>query len=656
MYYSLDLETYGKVEGLSLQTQFHPRKSVGVDGCRRADLIQCAGLTYRAGGTPGSRDGLRSTVLPWDERGRDILRRWLEYIREVDGTLLLMNAAFDIQYLRFCDKRIRKILRPPMKIWDLSITNALNDPERPERSLKDISLILGLGAYTEKPDDRHPSKYAIDLHRYVVEDTEKTLLSQEILEERLEKRGIPISPECRAFYNDTLWSLIGMSEAGVAMNLTSLRTLDRQLTRRRETFWEACRESGLLLANKGRITGADKQKRAFMGEVFALDGMPTPALTDTGKIKISDEQVLTALTSLPRIIRYQGGAKGEICRQEYVSYLRRLKAMRFYSKLQKLQGTYVGRLLWGGKTGPHNASRHIKGVVYPSWFPVPTREKDSSGSEGGTRQMRLSARGPAIQTFPPPVKRCCTSRWKDGVLLGIDASQLELRGAALLSGDPLMMDDYERGVDRHRSTAELFVELGVISQTDLDLRPAFWRQVGKTTNFAVLYKCGASKLVELIVQATGERLPVPTMQKVISAYYEAHHRFAEWQEETIQQVIRDHEYRVPLIGLGRVFEGSPSMIREVYTNEIVNIPVQATCAAIALSAQNDLRKWLTSNGMRARIVKNVHDGIFPDCPREEVNMVRTEGVAVMERPAYYRQLCDHLGRSVPLVWDVKVLG
>lgn len=654
MYLSIDLETYGKVEGLPPQTQFHPRKSMAVDGVRRADLIQCCGITHRVGGEPGDRNGLRSTVLPWDQRGRDCLLRWLKWVQEVDGTLLLMNAAFDIQFLRFCDHRIRKILQPPLKIWDLSVTNALNDPERPERSLKDVSLILGLGAYTEKPEDRHPSKYSEALWEYVVEDTEKTLLSQEILEGRLEKKGIPISPECRSFYNDTLWSLIGMSEAGVPMNLTLLRTLDGQLTRRRTTLWESCREAGFLLANKGRIKGSDKEKRAFMGAVFELDGMPTAELTDTGKIKISDEQVMVAINALKSGKVWD--ETGMVPDDPHIVHLRKLKAMRFHSKLQKLQGTYVGRLLRGGKTGPHNASRHVKGFVYPSWFPVPTQEKDSAGSEGGTRQLRLAARGPAIQTFPPLVKKCCQSRWRDGVLLGIDAKQLELRGAALLSGDPLMMEDYEKGRDPHWVTAELFVELGVIAGVDLARRPKFWRAVAKEVNFLVLYKGGVNRLQEVIVEKTGERIRVAQLQKIITGYYEAHQRLAEWQEETIEEVCRTHEYRVPLIGLGRVFEGTPSMVREVYTNEIVNIPVQATCAAIALSAQNDLRLWLTARKMRARIVKNVHDGIFPDCPREEVNMVRTEGVKVMENPTYYRQLCAHLGRSIPLVWDVKALS
>jgi len=51
------------------------------------------------------------------------------------------------------------------------------------------------------------------------------------------------------------------------------------------------------------------------------------------------------------------------------------------------------------------------------------------------------------------IKLCFTSRFRNGLILEADFSQLEVVGLAVLSGDPVLKDDILSGRDMHRQRA-----------------------------------------------------------------------------------------------------------------------------------------------------------------------------------------------------------
>jgi len=51
------------------------------------------------------------------------------------------------------------------------------------------------------------------------------------------------------------------------------------------------------------------------------------------------------------------------------------------------------------------------------------------------------------------IKDCFTSRYEGGKILEVDYSQLEVIGAALISGDENMKKDIEEGIDSHAQSA-----------------------------------------------------------------------------------------------------------------------------------------------------------------------------------------------------------
>lgn len=105
------------------------------------------------------------------------------------------------------------------------------------------------------------------------------------------------------------------------------------------------------------------------------------------------------------------------------------------------------------------------------------------------RTSRMSITNPALQTLKKsdPVLRGCFMA-KDGyALVSADFSQIELRVAAALSGDPALAEPIINGVDTHDDTARRLFGDGFTKDQ---------RQIAKTVNFGSLYGGGAGTLAK----------------------------------------------------------------------------------------------------------------------------------------------------------------
>jgi hypothetical protein len=319
------------------------------------------------------------------------------------------------------------------------------------------------------------------------------------------------------------------------------------------------------------------------------------------------------------------------------------------------------------------------GMVYPTWRPCPSYTKDESGGSGGTQQGRLTASNPGVTTNPPSMKACMTSRFIPGVVLAGDLSQIELRMMALLSGDPVMMKEYREGTDRHLATGLLILkqlERQLIS-TDQDeayemslewlmgltihtLKSypgiAPWRQLGKTVNFLKAYWGGARAL-----QATARRdnkieLDLQFCKSIIAADARKYPVFTAWQEERFQEAVKRKCLELPLIGDRRTFAGSPRAIRESYLANIASFDIQTPSARVCQSAQRSIGDDLVDQGLRTLIIENVYDNVVTDGPAGEEDAVRALFAKHLPCPPYYELLQYHIGRTLPLDYEVEVLA
>ena len=128
---------------------------------------------------------------------------------------------------------------------------------------------------------------------------------------------------------------------------------------------------------------------------------------------------------------------------------------------------------------------------------------------------------------PPIIEDCGTVEWRPGYILKIDLSQIELRVAAFLSGDPDMLGEYERGVDRHWDRAcEIWETCGwgppckTHGTTSHHKKGCdecnLSRQVGKQVNFLIIYYGGAWRLRETLRKEVGFNTTLEACQQIVT--------------------------------------------------------------------------------------------------------------------------------------------
>jgi len=628
---SLDIETYGILEGQN-QTQFHPLKSVLYDEVRKENLCVTTGLTHRQ--LSGS---LRHCIFVMsDSTHRRKLWSWLRACRTQRNDfefLLGQNIKFDLMYLRFAYPECGVWLDHPLTIQDLTVTNYLHNEGRPERSLKALAPLLGvtkyrLGGFRQYPDEQSP-----DLWRYNVQDSAATLRSQEVLEDLISSAYGADTPKLsefnRKWYSDLLWLTIWMEEAGITMSAPELRGLLQSYEERLRKLEAGIKNRwGLSLRGKG----SEKTKREVMKNAIIacrVGGAPVPPLEKTTvrqEISYCEENRNALMSVLPHDV-------------EPYKQLRAITAMH---TVTGILDRYLYPLLVG-RGSKHNdpSTKLIESTIYPRWYPVPSDWEDGSG--GGTKQCRIVAKGPAVQTFPPKVKACMSSRYQ--YLLWFDYSQIELRMAALLSNDPWMMGEYSKpNCDFHLATAHrLFPE-------ETGKR---FRQVGKTLNFLVIYLGGAKQYQTTLMRDEGIARRLDQCQIDIDTWWGCAQGLRKWQNELMEFVQKHGYFELPLVGQSRLFLGNKRQ-RQDQIKEIVNMPVQAVAANITLSAQFELALAFKQRHMRAVTPLNVYDAATIECHECELPVVLSLLKRILPNPPYYRALCEELGRSLPLDYDVKI--
>lgn len=128
------------------------------------------------------------------------------------------------------------------------------------------------------------------------------------------------------------------------------------------------------------------------------------------------------------------------------------------------------------------------------------------------------------------IKMCFSSRFRNGLILEADFSQLEVVGLAVLSGDPVLKDDILSGRDMHRQRAADLFSKPVSEVTDDE------RQLAKRLSFQLQYGAGAASM------AAKNGIEKELAELFIFQYYNRYKGVKEWQEHVRQSV---EDSRVP---------------------------------------------------------------------------------------------------------------
>jgi DNA polymerase-1 len=231
---------------------------------------------------------------------------------------------------------------------------------------------------------------------------------------------------------------------------------------------------------------------------------------------------------------------------------------------------------------------------------------------------------------------------------GNDLSQIELRMAALLSGDKGMMQAYIDDLDIHTQTAQL-----VFPGLDED-DPEFGtkRKIGKTMNFLMLYRGGPTKLQETLRRMAGLEVSYDECVEWVSAFRAARQGLVDWQDRLIAEV-QSKGFLQLITGWRRTFVADRYLVEKSSINEICNFPVQNYSAQVLQSAHAQVLRERHKRKLVFVTPAQVHDDlvadIFPSCVDETVEMIGEQ----LKNPWLWQVLCDHVGRYVPLDYEAK---
>jgi DNA polymerase-1 len=145
--------------------------------------------------------------------------------------------------------------------------------------------------------------------------------------------------------------------------------------------------------------------------------------------------------------------------------------------------------------------------------------------EYGDRPRR--EKNPNIQGVPRGPRYRSGIRAADGsCLVKADYGQIELRLAAVIAPEPVMLEAFQAGADLHRLTASRVFGCDVAAVTSEQ------RQLAKSLNFGLLYGMGAARLQAQILKDTGQRIQLDEAKEYKRDFFATYRGLAQWQART----------------------------------------------------------------------------------------------------------------------------
>lgn len=291
-----------------------------------------------------------------------------------------------------------------------------------------------------------------------------------------------------------------------------------------------------------------------------------------------------------------------------------------YRELTKLKSTYADAL---------------PKLVNPNTGRIHTSLNQAVTSTG-----RLSSSEPNLQNIPikteagREIRRAFVAS-PGNMLVSADYSQVELRILAHVSHDPELMKAYQEHQDIHARTA---TRLFGVTEDEVT---SDMRRQAKTVNFAVIYGMSDFGLARSL------NIPTGVARQYIESYFQQYPGVKQYANDTLKRA-RITGYVESLLGRRRYMSelSSPNRTyREVAERAAVNMPIQGTAADIMKLAMISVHRRLREEGLRARMVLQVHDELVFDAPRDEIDQLAALVRECME---------GAFTMAVPLEVEVKV--
>ena len=410
-----------------------------------------------------------------------------------------------------------------------------------------------------------------EVYEYAAEDADVTLRLKNVLEQKLKE----VDGE-RLFYDiemPLVPVLAEMELTGVCLDTAALAETGRNFNRRLAEYEQK------IYAEAGETFNISSPKQVgdiLFGKMKIVD---KPKKTKTGQY-VTSEEVLTQLRSRAPIV------------DDILSY----------RGLKKLLGTYVEALprLINPRTG------HIHTCF----------------NQAITATGRLSSSDPNLQNIPirdddgKEIRKSFVP--EPGCLFfSADYSQIELRIMAHLSQDEHMLDAFRSGTDIHAATAAKIWHVPVEEVTPEQ------RKKAKQANFGIIYGISTYGLAQRMNISNSEA------RQLIDDYFATFPRVKAYMDEAIA-TCREKGYAETIFHRRRYLPDIASRnatVRGFAERNAINAPIQGSEADIIKVAMIHIFKRFATEGLRSRMILQVHDelnfSVYPE-EREQVERIVIE--------------------------------
>jgi len=402
---------------------------------------------------------------------------------------------------------------------------------------------------------------------YAAEDADITLRLYNVLKPRLKEAGVE-----QLFYNiemPLVPVLAEMETTGVRLDTEALAETSKVLTERMKQIERNIYE---LAGHEFNIASPKQVGEVLFGEMKIVE---KPKKTKTGQY-VTSEEVLQQLRSKAPIVADILEHRG----------------------LKKLLGTYVDALpkLINPRTG------HIH----------------TSFNQAVTATGRLSSSDPNLQNIPvrgedgKEIRKCFIPEPGE-LFFSADYSQIELRVMAHLSGDKNMIEAFHEGYDIHAATAaRIYKEK--IEDVSRDQRTK-----AKRANFGIIYGITVFGLAERLEISRDEA------KQLIDGYFETFPDVHAYMEKA-KELAREHGYAETFFHRRRYLPDITShnaTVRNFAERNAINAPIQGSAADIIKIAMVKIYERFRKEGIRSRMILQVHDELnFSVIPEEKEKVER----------------------------------
>lgn len=425
-----------------------------------------------------------------------------------------------------------------------------------------------------------------NIYKYACEDADVTLKLKNILEKELETNGV------KELFEEIEMPLVPVlayiERNGVRIDTEALKETSKHFTIRMREI----EEDIYKLAGMEFNVSSPKQ----VGEILfdRLKIVEKAKKTKTGQY-VTSEEVLESLKGKHQIV----------------------EKILDYRGLKKLLSTYIDTL--------------------PELINPKTGRIHTSFNQTVTATGRLSSSNPNLQNIPvrnedgKEIRKAFIP--DDGCeFFSADYSQIELRIMAHLSEDENMIEAFREEQDIHAATAAKIYKINI---EDVSREQ---RSKAKTANFGIIY--GIS------VFGLAERLNVERKEakELIEGYFENYPKVKSYMDESIRSA-RDKGYIETIFKRKRYLPDINSrnaVVRGYAERNAINAPIQGSAADIIKVAMVRIYKRFMDEGIKSKMILQVHDELNFSVLREEKEKVQQ--IVISEMEAAYKM-------KVPLLAD-----